>query len=112
MTNSFIGTGNVENNSSIHQDRREIAASQHRELLVTKDGSHTILVPSLDITYRSRHGAIQESLHVFIDAGLKYKWSTDKRWSGDSEEMMHIFEVGFGTGLNALLTAIESIAVR
>lgn len=83
-----------------------------RELLLTKDGSHTVIVPSLDITYRSRHGAIQESLHVFIEAGLKYKWSIDERWSGDSAEIMYIFELGFGTGLNALLTATEAIAVR
>ena len=83
-----------------------------RELLLTKDGSHTVIVPSLDITYRSRHGALQESLHVFIDAGLKYKWSTDPGWSGDSEKLMHVFELGFGTGLNALLTAIEAMAVR
>jgi tRNA U34 5-methylaminomethyl-2-thiouridine-forming methyltransferase MnmC len=80
-----------------------------KELLLTKDGSHTVIVPSLDITYRSRHGAVQESLHVFIDAGLKYKWSTDPGWATDSEKVMQIFELGFGTGLNALLTAKEAL---
>jgi tRNA U34 5-methylaminomethyl-2-thiouridine-forming methyltransferase MnmC len=68
-----------------------------REIINTADGSHTVSIPEMNITYHSRHGAIQESTHVFINAGLKYS-------SGD----LHIFEMGFGTGLNALLTLIEA----
>ena len=78
-----------------------------KELLLTKDGSHTVVIPSLDITYRSRHGAIQESTHVFIKAGLHYEWSRMPQ-----ETTIEIFELGFGTGLNALLTCVEALAAR
>jgi tRNA U34 5-methylaminomethyl-2-thiouridine-forming methyltransferase MnmC len=61
---------------------------------ITGDGSSTIYVPELDEHYHSTHGAVQESEHVFINAGLKY---IEKR-------EINLFEVGFGTGLNALLT--------
>ncbi len=69
------------------------------ELIVTSDGSHSLLNKDLDETYHSRHGALQESLHVFIKHGLHF-----------FEEKNHpakvnILEIGFGTGLNALLTA-------
>ena len=43
-----------------------------REIVVTKDGSHSISIPGMNITYHSMHGAIQESLHVFIHSGLQY----------------------------------------
>ena len=72
-----------------------------RKLILTSDGSHTISLPELNITYHSIHGAIQESEHVFIEAGLK---SLTPRKAGS----VNIFEVGFGTGLNALLTLIEA----
>jgi len=68
----------------------------NRQIQVTEDGSHTIALEDTGITYHSTHGAIQESLHVFINAGLKpllYKQKT-----------VHVFEMGFGTGLNALLS--------
>lgn len=73
-----------------------------RQPIITKDGSHTISVPEMNVTYHSLHGAIQESLHVFIEAGLKY-WLSNFNHSD-----IHIFEMGFGTGLNALLTYIEA----
>jgi tRNA U34 5-methylaminomethyl-2-thiouridine-forming methyltransferase MnmC len=92
--------------------RNKTGLMRTKELLLTKDGSHTVIVPSLDITYRSRHGAIQESMHVFIDAGLKYKWSSDPEWTADTGKPMQIFELGFGTGLNALLTAKEAMYSR
>ena len=75
------------------------------ELIVTEDGSSSIYVPELDETYHSTHGAIQESKHVFIEAGLLYLLENRR---GVKE--VNIFEVGFGTGLNALLTACSSIA--
>ena len=65
-----------------------------RFLRLTEDGSHTLYVEKLDEAYHSSHGAIQESLHVFIKEGLQ-------SCSGSS---LRILEMGFGTGLNALLT--------
>jgi tRNA U34 5-methylaminomethyl-2-thiouridine-forming methyltransferase MnmC len=65
------------------------------ELVVTSDGSHTLFVPDLNEHYHSIHGAVQESALVYIKNGLEF-CSTDP---------LKIFEVGFGTGLNALLTA-------
>lgn len=73
-----------------------------RKLIVTRDGSHSIEVPDRDVTYHSVHGAIQESRHVFIEAGL----NPSGRW--ERSDGLRIFEMGFGTGLNALLTLIES----
>jgi tRNA U34 5-methylaminomethyl-2-thiouridine-forming methyltransferase MnmC len=70
-----------------------------RKIILTKDGSHSISVPELNVTYHSIHGAIQESLYVFIEAGLKYFSPTLR---------IKIFEMGFGTGLNALLTLMQA----
>lgn len=72
----------------------------NREVARTKDGSTTLFVPELDEYYHSIHGALQESLHVFIEAGLKHQAAENKELS--------ILEVGFGTGLNSLLTALEA----
>ena len=65
----------------------------HSELLITSDGSHSLYVPEIDECYHSSHGAIQESRHIFIEAGLK----------NCAQNVIHILEIGFGTGLNALL---------
>src|ERR1051326_9565337 len=54
----------------------------------------------MNVTYHSIHGAIRESKHVFIEAGLKAL--------ATAQTKLNIFEVGFGTGLNALLTLIEA----
>ncbi|GAA0891584.1 tRNA (5-methylaminomethyl-2-thiouridine)(34)-methyltransferase MnmD [Fulvivirga kasyanovii] len=67
-------------------------------LITTDDGSHSLYVPALNETYHSFHGAVQESRHVFIEMGLKYRINQGLKSA-------HIFEVGLGTGLNALLTA-------
>jgi tRNA U34 5-methylaminomethyl-2-thiouridine-forming methyltransferase MnmC len=67
----------------------------------TGDGSHSLLVPGWNVTYHSRFGAIAESLHVFIEAGLKHILLR-------SPSKISILEMGFGTGLNALLTLIET----
>ncbi|MBS1744550.1 MAG: tRNA (5-methylaminomethyl-2-thiouridine)(34)-methyltransferase MnmD [Bacteroidetes bacterium] len=72
-----------------------------RKIIVTQDGSHTISIPELNITFHSRFGAIQESKHVFIHAGLEYFFNENKIIN---ESSIHIFEIGFGTGLNALLS--------
>lgn len=71
-----------------------------RKLLLTRDGSTTIEVVGSGDTYHSRHGAIQESRHVFLTAGLDYFYH-----SYPDRHSIRIFEAGFGTGLNALLTA-------
>jgi tRNA U34 5-methylaminomethyl-2-thiouridine-forming methyltransferase MnmC len=68
-------------------------------LIITSDGSHTLYVPELKEHYHSIHGAVQESTFVFINNGFKTCMANP----------LNIFELGFGTGLNALLTAIESI---
>jgi tRNA U34 5-methylaminomethyl-2-thiouridine-forming methyltransferase MnmC len=66
------------------------------ELVLTSDGSHTLFVPGLNEHYHSHFGAITESRHIFINAGLA---------SLDTDGAA-ILEAGFGTGLNALLTAL------
>ncbi len=71
-----------------------------RELLKTADGSTTIHLPEINEQYHSKHGAIQESKHVFIKKGL------DK--VSEFEKNISILEIGFGTGLNALLTYFEA----
>jgi len=76
-----------------------------RNLILTSDGSHSISVPDMNVTYHSIHGAIRESMHVFIEAGLR----SDHLVKSDQ---CSILEVGFGTGLNALLTAIEAEKTR
>ncbi len=70
-----------------------------REVRETKDGSKTLYIEALDEHYHSFHGALQESLHVFINYGL-YDCTA---------QPLRILEVGLGTGLNALLTCVESI---
>lgn len=67
------------------------------EIIITSDGSHSLLNTELNETYHSTHGAIQESMHVFIKNGLEYFEQINK-----SAEI-RILEIGFGTGLNALL---------
>lgn len=74
-----------------------------RTIITTTDGSHTVEIPDLEVTYHSRWGAMQESMHVFIEAGLKYMLHREERPSP-----LRIFEMGLGTGLNALLTVIEA----
>lgn len=68
------------------------------ELIETQDGSFTFYRADIDETYHSRHGAEQESRHVFIQNGLNYY--VDLHPVG----RVKIYEVGFGTGLNALLS--------
>ena len=67
-------------------------------VITTSDGSHSLLNTNLDEPFHSRHGAIQESNHVFIRNGFSY--FLQQRNPAE----VHVLEVGFGTGLNALLT--------
>lgn len=72
-----------------------------REIINTGDGSTTIHLPEWNEQYHSIHGAIQEARHVFIEMGLKKVLR-----SGSSA--ISILEIGFGTGLNALVTWQET----
>lgn len=69
------------------------------QIFTTQDGSPTIRLEDAGVTYHSRYGAVQESRHVFIEAGLYYKAIAKKE--------LKILEVGFGTGLNTFLTLLE-----
>ena len=69
------------------------------KVIETGDGSHTLLDETINETYHSRHGAVQESQHVFIEQGLKHVTR--------NHNTVNLLEVGFGTGLNALLTLLE-----
>jgi len=69
------------------------------EIRVTKDGSPTLYLNELDEHYHSTFGAVQESQHIFVGEGLNYC----------KAEELSILEIGFGTGLNCLLTLISSL---
>lgn len=71
-----------------------------RRIVQTADGSLTIQLPGLQEQYHSMHGALQEALHVFIGQGLDAYRNCK----------VHLLEMGFGTGLNALLTLLEAPA--
>jgi tRNA U34 5-methylaminomethyl-2-thiouridine-forming methyltransferase MnmC len=73
-----------------------------REILTTNDGSTTIHLPDWDESYHSKHGAIQEAYHVFIKSGL----------SLFEVKSVSILEIGFGTGLNAFITYLETKKVN
>ena len=79
----------------------------HHKLIVTEDGSHSLFVEELNEHYHSVHGAIKESKHVFIEAGLKHV-SSLKSKAADKAAHISLLEVGFGTGLNTFLTILES----
>ncbi len=76
----------------------------HLEIRQTKDGSNTLYVPELNEHYHSVHGALQESLHVFIKYGLEDMITSKKD--------IKILEIGFGTGLNAILTYPFALAKK
>ena len=67
--------------------------------LRTGDGAYTLRSEQLGEQYHSLHGAVQESTHVYIKAGLEFVAKAE----------MDILEVGLGTGLNLLLTWIRCL---
>ncbi|MEH6681007.1 MAG: tRNA (5-methylaminomethyl-2-thiouridine)(34)-methyltransferase MnmD [Sediminicola sp.] len=69
-----------------------------RSIITTSDGSKTIRIMEWDEQYHSKHGAVQEAYHVFIQHGL----------SLFANREIAILEIGFGTGLNALISWIEA----
>jgi tRNA U34 5-methylaminomethyl-2-thiouridine-forming methyltransferase MnmC len=66
------------------------------DLIMTQDGSYTLYSKEHEVTYHSKYGAIQESNHVFIHSGLLPHLK--------KQDKISILELGFGTGLNVLLT--------
>ena len=75
------------------------------ELCLCEDGSHTLFSERVGECYHSTHGAYTESMHIFINLGFK---AVVEREMVTKFKLVRILEVGFGTGLNALLTALES----
>src|ERR1700748_1702453 len=79
------------------------------EFVITADGSKTIYNSAVGENYHSRHGALQESRHVFLNSGLKFFLHESSNHSLSEESSgpvgVSILEVGFGTGLNFLLSA-------
>jgi len=104
------------NSEITHSICRQLS-NEHTDITIieTSDGSHSLFVPALNETYHSRHGAMQESQWVFIRQGLGFTWPRMHEFSVSSEGVtlqeeqapdrsrVRIHEVGFGTGLNALL---------
>ena len=108
------------NSEITHSICRQLS-NEHSDITIieTSDGSHSLFVPALNETYHSRHGAMQESQWVFIKQGLEYACLnkgprmhesgvssvgvTLQEGRGPERSRVRIHEVGFGTGLNALL---------
>jgi len=72
--------------------------AMQRKIISTEDGSKTLFIPEMDEQYHSVNGALTESEYVYLDKGYRHNQSPSPV----------ILEIGFGTGLNALLTAIEA----
>ena len=70
----------------------------NRKIILTDDGSSTLFLPEWNEHYHSKHGAIQEAYHVFIKNGLDFM----------TKKELAVLEIGLGTGLNALITFLES----
>ena len=87
-------------NQQPETDNQQPPGTPKVEVRRTADGSPTLYVPALDEHYHSRHGAAQESRHVFIAAGLAPLLDAGRGPDG----LLHVLEVGLGTALNALLT--------
>ena len=84
--------------NSGEQSKHTVLSHADTSVVLTSDGSHTLYVPEIDECYHSTHGAIQESQHIFIETALRHCTKSEIR----------ILEIGFGTGLNALLTFAEA----
>jgi hypothetical protein len=64
--------------------------------IVTRDGSHSLFSPQYEQQYHSLHGALNEAVHIYINLGLRPILE-------NATAPVHVFEMGFGTGLNAFL---------
>jgi tRNA U34 5-methylaminomethyl-2-thiouridine-forming methyltransferase MnmC len=88
----------MSTNQENHLNNSTVNKSRLRRIMHTEDGSLTLHVPDVDETYHSKHGAVQESMHVFIENGLLTF----------APQPLRILEVGFGTGLNLILTFLHA----
>lgn len=70
------------------------------EIQLTADGSPTLYLPEINEHYHSVKGAVTESLHVYVECGLRHR---AEKTAGDDK--LRVLEIGYGTGLNASLTA-------
>ena len=70
-------------------------------LILSEDGTHTLSSEKYGVTYHSIYGSLNESITVFLSAGLQYHLLRGKT-------EISVFEMGLGTGLNALLTMVEA----
>ena len=77
-----------------------------KQILLTEDGSYTVAIPEMNVTYHSVRGALQESVHIYIVSGFQYALPNI------TNDPISVFEMGFGTGLNALLTLQEAIKLK
>lgn len=75
------------------------------QLEETEDGSLTLYTPRFGEHYHSTHGAVQESAHIYLGLGLRQRL---EHWAEPEGAALRCFEVGFGTGLNALLSWREA----
>lgn len=71
------------------------------QIIITQDGSHTLILPEVNVSYHSLHGAIAESQKIYIDYGLIPV--------SNHQSTIKIIELGLGTGLNAALSLVCSI---
>src|SRR5665811_1342907 len=71
------------------------------KMITTEDGSHSLFVPEINESYHSFHGAYREAIHVFMLYGLE-AWAA----KNNGKKPIRIFEMGFGTGLNAWLSLV------
>ena len=74
-----------------------------RRLIITDDGSSSIHLPEWNESYHSKHGAVQEAYHVFLEMGLFHFLEKHPL-----KKPVRILEIGFGTGLNAFITFLEA----
>jgi tRNA U34 5-methylaminomethyl-2-thiouridine-forming methyltransferase MnmC len=73
------------------------------DIILTCDGSHTLSVDEIHETYHSVNGAISESEHVYLNNGYNFLQGLPE---------ISVLEIGFGTGLNCLLTALEAARTK
>ncbi len=70
------------------------------QVITTADGSKSIHIPEWNESYHSKHGALREAKHVYIQSGLAY------RCENVYSSPLNLMEIGFGTGLNAMLSLL------
>jgi len=88
----------AKSQDAAHDPSTEQKVSVEVRVVETDDGSRTLYLPGLDETYHSTHGAVTESRHVYIEKGLDF-W----RAAHPEARELRVFEMGLGTGTNAML---------